>query len=681
MFGEKMNKRFLEKVRHGDVKAPTQKGFTLESWKQAWEKSNLELDLHVYQAGIVVHEVLSEIRESLREHYQEKNEGYHPDDLIKAFFAISNRDRFIASKPEVISGKYIHSASNNNNSIGNELSIQEIADGCVDGISKAVHNSVKKITSQNKVKGKEELVSPNVMEFSKKEATLSSIYESYEGIWHGVLWGGYKFEIIDSRHKVVKFSQPKVMEELAYYVSQVRRSRLHAQSVAVCDYDKLGRIFAKDKCLIPQKIGRKKTLVCKDIEKVSDDIKKSNIIWRAQQYSLYNDFPEKFIDEVNTSLGFSVYEALDVFRVLILMAASIEAKYPVDTNVSNSKKLFEYCYEVEQYDLVRSLSYAVNMDREKVKNILEFLTFEGRGGEDLWSNPLVLISKKKYAILTSALVTPVFLRVVEHWLVQMGTSLGDKGDIYEKNITNRLGDTLYLNTYIKDFDKPISKHFKLKTGKEEIDLIFRIGNVVVVGEAKCIVTTDSPISKFRASDTLKHGAKQAKRKADFVRNNLSDVFDCIDWSYDSSVSYDVVPVVINSSKIMVGCHYYGVPVIDDAILIRYFESNTFPLLSLYDHNSNLKHYAWLTLYNNSSEIVNHFSKYIAHPPQVDHSFDQYEYKDIIVPCINDFSYKAIYSRLVSKDGSYSDKINRGTCFPITFSEDYQELKTKIQVLM
>ncbi|HCE3212143.1 hypothetical protein HJ056_04490 [Vibrio parahaemolyticus] len=56
--------------------------------------------------------------------------------------------------------------------------------------------------------------------------------------------------------------------------------------------------------------------------------------------------------------------------------------------------------------------------------------------------------------------------------------------------------------------------------EEEFDLLARIDDLVIIGEAKYIVTTDSEISKVRAPGILKHAGKQVTRKSAFLKANL-----------------------------------------------------------------------------------------------------------------------------------------------------------------
>lgn len=64
--------------------------------------------------------------------------------------------------------------------------------------------------------------------------------------------------------------------------------------------------------------------------------------------------------------------------------------------------------------------------------------------------------------MTSALATPVILRVVEHWLVELEVDLQDKGADYEKMIIKDLNDVISKNKKITDFDEATSRRLRIK---------------------------------------------------------------------------------------------------------------------------------------------------------------------------------------------------------------------------
>jgi len=276
------------------------------------------------------------------------------------------------------------------------------------------------------------------------------------------------------------------------------------------------------------------------------------------------------------------------------------------------------------------------------------------------------------------LVTPSITRVVEHWLVALNIDLQDKGPVYESTIVSLLNESVASNPYITDYDKGVSKRLKLKEGEEEIDLLIRIGNVILIGEVKSIVTTDSPISQYRTVNTLKKASLQVKRKLKFVIDNLESVFDILGWPYDKKKRYKFVKCIINSGRMYAGYCIDQVPVCDEKILGKYFSSNEIPLISTFDKKTvGERHLAWYRLYDNFEELQNNIERYLISPPQVNENVDNFEYKSLKVPYINEDSYKLLFSRLVPKSLSAQDILKekrKNSVFPLELAEDvYEEL--------
>jgi hypothetical protein len=96
--------------------------------------------------------------------------------------------------------------------------------------------------------------------------------------------------------------------------------------------------------------------------------------------------------------------------------------------------------------------------------------------------------------------------------------------------------------------------------REEIDLLIRIGSLILVGEAKCQLFPASAIETSRYRERLREGAEQASRKAEAVRQNVSDVFIALDFDNDSDIT--VVPFVLSNTPIGSGFPIDGVAVCD-----------------------------------------------------------------------------------------------------------------------
>lgn len=193
---------FFEKIKSSSIKTPTQKGFCLTKWKKSWDSlevgSASDRDAKLYKAGIIIFNLLEEVRKELQVLYKEQTPKITNNQLIIAYLSLSNRDRAMISNYAPEYNSNIHSSTMSNNAMGNEITLQEISDGAVDGLEKAVFLCKMRMNnSQELVEGTDPVTD---MEFIKKESCLSQLYGMYENYWNAILWNDY--ELIECDKKI-----------------------------------------------------------------------------------------------------------------------------------------------------------------------------------------------------------------------------------------------------------------------------------------------------------------------------------------------------------------------------------------------------------------------------------------------------------------------------------------------
>ncbi len=256
----------------------------------------------------------------------------------------------------------------------------------------------------------------------------------------------------------------------------------------------------------------------------------------------------------------------------------------------------------------------------------------------------------------------------------------NKGETYGNSLLSGLKGEISKNRFIKDYDSPVSRRIKLNNSEEEIDLLVRIGDLILLGEAKSIVTTDSPISQYRTFATLQKASEQASRKTDFVYEYIEDVFRYLGWQFEEGKSYKVINCIINSGRMYVGHTIEGIPVVDEKILNRYFSSKTIPYMSTIDQSSAKEvHLAWFNLYSDFQSLKDNLEKYLNNPPHITVSEDDFEFKSMRLPCVSENSFKIIYNRLVPKEISKEDILKKEHRFPLSMVDNIEEEISKMKV--
>lgn len=675
-----MSDEFFKEVIRGKIKAPIRHDFNLEKWHQEWSKveaNSSERDKKIFTMGIIMDSVLRDIREKLTELYERAPKTNY-EKLMISYIASSNRTSAVALKlAKETPTNNAYGIMLEANHSGSKQSLGEIVHGAVDGFQLAIRECIRGIENSHPITCSAKPI--NEMEFIQQEGWLSQLYYTYLHLWQCVLWGDYNLIEVDARNKIFKIEQPQTAFEISFNNSSQRKEKISVQKTLIAIQPEINSHFNTDKFIHIVRDNKKRIAKVARISSATKELITMNTLWRMEVIDLQNHFPREWLNN-DYGKGFSLSETLDVMRVLMLIANSETKKYPEDDSAFNVNKLREFCPTVQGTSLEFALSEATDITVVKVSKILDFLTFSSSPTGDLWCQPLIKLKKNKYALVTSALCSPVLVRLFERWANFFNIDLSQKGLIYEKKIVDDLNTALRNNNFVSDYDSAISKRIKLKTDEEEIDLLARIDDLILIGEAKSIVTTDSEISKFRTSEILQHAGEQIQRKSTFLKENLQAVFENLNWSYDENKDYRIAGFIINSSRIFVGYAFNSVPVIDEKILQAYFTSNKIDLLTVAPQG-NLKTIAWYCLYENFQELKDNFTKYITTPPQLNANTKDYEYNEIYFPYLKENSYKISKKHLIYKPGRLLAPMEQEHPFPVIKSPDYESEVENINLSM
>ncbi|QCR38804.1 hypothetical protein [Nissabacter sp. SGAir0207] len=670
-----MSDNFVSKIVKGRIKPPIRADFSLEKWNEEWAKveaNSSARDKKVYTMGIIIDGVLSDIREKLADLYRQAPKTNH-EKLMISYIASSNRTSAVALKlAKRTPTTNVNDIMLKANGRVNKQSLGEIVHGAVDGFQLAIRECIKGIENNSQITSSDDPI--DEMIFIQQESWLSQLYHTYLHLWQCILWSDYNLVEIDVENKIFRIEQPNTPFEIAFNNSSQRKESLSAQMTFIATLPNIAQFFDDDKYIFITRGNKKRVAKVASISNATRELKTINAHWRMGEHDLEDHFPKEWLNN-DFGKGFCLSEVLNVMRVLMLIANIETEKYPEDDSAYNVNKLREFCPTVQASSLECALCEATEINALKISKILDFLTFNSSPTGDIWCQPLVKLKKNKYALLTSALNAPVILRLFERWAYLFDIDLSKKGTTYEIKVVDEINSALRSNVFITDYDDAVSKRIKVISGEEEIDFLARVDDLILIGEAKSIVTTDSEISKYRTSEILQHAGEQVVRKTEFLRTNLQTVFEVLNWSYDANKDYKFAGFIINSSRIFVGHSFNSIPVIDEKILQAYFSSNEINLLTVISQNKS-KSIAWYRLYNNINELKDNFSKYIAAPPQLNANTKDYEYNEIVFPHINNDSYKISKKYLVFKSRGLLAPMEQEHSFPVIKSADYDlEIET------
>lgn len=593
---------FIELVQARKINGPNSKEYSIDNWIKEFSKINdpTSIEVDFFKAGIIFFRFFQTIRSNVDE-----MEKYIPtctnETIVRLHCAMSNLSTIslnLQYKP-LDSGIVSANIPAKFNTINGEIKVppQDIADSAVDSIELALRKRLGELDLTNK-----SIESLDFYTFMKYDSIFSELYYAFEYYWKGVLWGTYS--VSDEKDKII-IKQMRSVQNLDYIVSLNRKMKLESGKIQF-----LSKFVDKfdDQKVLTLKKGNPVIRKAKDLEEKN---KYYNCLINCSAILSEDDFPEELMSKNLPNKNFSINKIIKVFSTIVTFSRSVFDSLPKQ-DIESFKDVTSYSPKFKIDNIIRNASKVSGLTYLETSEIIDFLTFEPHK-KNLWSYPIIKVRKNHLILLLSAIITPHLNKNIEYWLRDsFPKKLNEKGYKFEEKLINKVNNAIDSNVIFSDSDSAISKKIRIsKDNEEEIDCIFRFGKNIVICEAKCIVTIDSQDSIQSTKKSLTKASLQAKRKLDFVRDNLKKVFETLGWDYLDNVDYRLVPVVVNSNKIFSGHVIDEVAVTDEIIMGAFFESLTTPLFTTSEEET----IAWFEIYKNLEEAENNFELYLKNPPQ------------------------------------------------------------------
>lgn len=597
---------FADKVRKNKIKSPLRVDFSLEKWNSAPKITDFDQSLH--KAGLYFYSQFK----CLREHLEELNKiptSLSKEDYLKFFIGMSNRNAKVAidSIDEILTESQpfnldinLHAVQTSNNPLGNSFTFNEVSTLLVDGI---FYNILTHLDEKPQNEGPE-INQEDLFQIINIENTLSQLYNSYEQYWNSILYEQIIFKHYDN--KVYLNDNPEIM--ISSIINDARHTKMRSNQIMI-NY-KYHKDLHKDNLYLVYINNQITFNVFFNLEQKHQQSIIINLL------SFYGEETIDFLPNTLPNLNFTIDEIIAVFLQLSSLSYGIVTALDSDTSVEpqNCNKIKNFNKIINIKELIKNLTTVVGIDESKVEQILDFLTFTNKQvpgpRTDLWRSPIVKINDNEYLLVLEPLLHPVGLRCFEGWMAKAEVDISQKGIPFENHIKDKLKELFNKNTYIETSNIFERDTLSIEGKEEEIDLLFKIGSLVVLGEAKCVVTTDSAISIWNTLEIIKHASEQSKRKLDFVSNNFKNICRRFNWDYDENINYIFQPVVLISNGFGIGNSFFGVPILDHNILFSYFKNGKISLISTGEG----KDLSYLEIYKSPEELQKNFPKFSLKPP-------------------------------------------------------------------
>ncbi|QCW25862.1 hypothetical protein FE772_09505 [Lysobacter enzymogenes] len=636
---EKKMGEFTKRVRNGDIAGPLRRAFTTDSWTHAF--NNLPtpdaIDYNTHAAGLAIHKKLHAIRSTLK--LSSSNE-ISATTKLRAFVAISNHDFFVMrDKTKLAIEKFQTNREKDSGDIyaleemagvkislhgGFDWSPNEIVEGLVDGIELPIRVVLQ---AKPSLAGNPRMNQVQWREVSY-ELNLGILYRFTEDIWDDCLWNSYRMV---EKEQGKMFLPQDIDAHRAYHIGLARRTSLStAFALMASQYQrealsKGAQLRIREVCGIERR-GKHQVIKISRLGTSTEIIEE---IFILRGYATEPYYGELLKERQESLQGLTLSTLIDAWTVLSrtaqLLVQSLNEKHPL--NIGKDKAhtwLPEYAPTLQIGALVEAMTVAIGIKEHEGRRIVDFFTFRGEPGQEIWAQPLVPVGTDTVTPVFSAIVHPNLRRLVDVWMRQAGVDLSKRGAAFERHIRELVTETIEKSKLLSPVAKCIQADYTFRppnSRDEQIDLTFSIGNTVFIAEAKCILEPSDAKGISMHRKTVIGAAKQILRKTKAIEDNrLAFITEMRNLDIELTENFKIVPLIVVSTGTHVGIPALGVPVVDEYILGRFLEGELEDIAYQTNDPSSSKRSKTI-FYSNALQAEDRASAYFASPPQMKRFLD------------------------------------------------------------
>lgn len=627
---------FTRQVQNDKIAGPLRRKFTPAGWMKQFETFTKpdELDKNVYAAALVIQGKLENIRSRLK---RSTCATLSATTNLRALVAAVNHHFLVAkNKSEVaIAELGAQRAKHQPEGFrveeltavklelpgGFEWSPNEIVEGLVDGIEVPVRFALAASPDLAGNPHMEQVEWGDIF----LELNLGIFYRHVEDVWENCLWNDYK--LLDAGS--TKFFFPKEVDVVSgYSMGLARRFSLGVGFTAMATkYHRTlvarGRMPRTREVRGIERRGKRQLIaVAAPVEPSTNQ--EAFFVSRGLASEPY--YAELLTESQTTLAGLSIDQLLDAWNAVaqaaLILFEQVAKRHVAGLTKDNEAgaRLPDYAQVLQVEALVQTVSLIAGVNRAESKRLIDFLTFRGNTGQEIWAQPLVPVGPSTVAPVFAATVAPNLRRLVDVWLRQLGVDLSRRGpafEMYVRDMVQRgISDSKILSGYawsIKD-----DYTFKPPNGRDEqIDLVLVIGSKVIVAEVKCILEPTDSKGIAMHHRTVLGAAEQANRKSKAIEANRAEfIADVKRFGIVLQQNFSTFPLVVVSTATHVGVSAAGVPVVDEYILGRFLDGE-YVDVAMMGEELTIQKTMKTIFYSDAQDAEVRLGDYFSEPPQME----------------------------------------------------------------
>jgi len=604
---------FVDAVRRGKVKAPQQHGYSELHWSRVFHqhKDGTEQDERLHESGLWFGRRFASARAAW---IALPRLPYKPPVLARLFVGLTNFQTSHAA------GDILHrSETESTNFDGYSKYVREVTD-----TSERLQHAIEslRIPLSNALKGIES-GDPLNAETSETEALFTGLaqrnslrqqYAGLERLWADCIWNGWYVEedndtdIIvpsDTEREIWRaashFRRDSLLTEMAYHTRQAWINASVRQRQAWADAPVVTSVKRHAKRLILE------------VGMMGEFTTDPPFSWIAR-IAASEEYLDGILDDPLPSFEqLTIRELLSAYWLLAPLSRLL-AGPALSMEVLESLADVESCApRLDADDCANALARGLGVTPARGHAIVRALTFDGTARDEPWLKPFVPLDGSWLTVLFEPLRTLNLLWAIDSWLRRGGLNMSARGPAFEGQLRDNLAASAKL-----DGTDVVSHAITLsgEGGEEEIDIVVRVGNTILVGEAKCSVYPTEPFEFTLYEEILEGGAAQARRKADFTIAHLRELTELLGWSDIDVSRANVVPVVITNLPLGAALPNAAASVTDFHILRRFLAEGSMQKFIEISPNGTQKAAMEVKFYHSPEEAERNIEAYLANPPQL-----------------------------------------------------------------
>lgn len=413
-------------------------------------------------------------------------------------------------------------------------------------------------------------------QFGTRAMVYSSLEHGLRNLWHDVLWSNYAISGKGPTRRHVPLDRALAVRWFAWHLRQQNLDSFETNlnmGAAIVARGALGEIdpvVARTVVRLGRGREGRRTFKVGPASRTSA-VQRGHAAERDMLERLYTGL---FLDEPLPKFGELELTTRELAKAWWVLAdlGRLVSREVGDAVLKTDKLVGRAAIPLDVSDVVTVLSEALQIPAERARVIVDVFTAEPSRtdqlfGKGLWFTPLLPdVELGRCYLLLAPLLVGSSIRRVEYWLELGGisdtTGVKGRGKPFEAHVRDVLGQALSENELLPN-TAVLSSGLKRRGSSEEIDLLARIGNTVLVGEVKCFTRPTEAMTQYNYLRRLSDATAQAARKQSWCEANRTDVAGRVGVTKPEQVAeLRFKGLVVVNHSFGVGLERNNVPIVD-----------------------------------------------------------------------------------------------------------------------